>query len=250
MTADDVRTRFSYNTWANRRLLEALDSVPAEVFTREMGDAVQHVVNHSSYLREKVVALLRQRGFTVPSTDFLDFMRQETSDPRKSDAPERSATAIRSATTTDADAIASLLAEAFVEFEPLYTAGGYRATTPNREEIQQRLADGPIWVAEQEGRIAGTVSAIVRPDGVYVRSMAVARVARGCGIGRLMLKHVQDFAAEQDRHRLYLSTTPFLSSAIRLYEQAGFMRTSAPPYELFGTALFTMEKWSNRADVR
>ena len=40
----------------------------------------------------------------------------------------------------------------------------------------------------------------------------------------------------------YLSTTPFLASAIRLYEQAGFVHTSAPPYELHGTALFTMEK--------
>ena len=31
-------------------------------------------------------------------------------------------------------------------------------------------------------------------------------------------------------------------SAIRLYEQAGFARTSVPPHELFGTPLFTMEK--------
>ena len=324
MTADEARERFAYNTWANRRLLDAARPLSDDRFTRDTGasfgsihqtllhilagewkwlrfwrgepydqafvptdyptvaaleshwaiiaadqqtfaahltedqlqrpvaargrthtlaDTIQHLLNHSTYHRGQVVTLLRQGGCRVPSTDFLDFLGDA--------ARLRASTgAIRSATTSDADAIAALLADAFVEFQPLYTAGGYRATTLDREEIQKRLTDGPIWVAEQEGRITGTVSAMLRPDGVYVRSMAVAPVSRGSGIGRLLLNHVQDFAAAQDRSRLYLSTTPFLASAIRFYEQAGFVRTSAPPYELFGTALFTMEKWSGRADVR
>jgi len=156
---------------------------------------------------------------------------------------------IRRATTSDAAAIASLLADAFVEFEPRYTPGGYRATTPDLDEINRRFTDGPTWIAEHDGRIAGTVSAIVRPDGVYLRSMAVTPTARGCGIGQLLLKEVEAFATTHNRHHLYLSTTPFLSSAIRLYERAGFIPTSAPPYELFGTPLFTMEKWSKSVFV-
>jgi GNAT superfamily N-acetyltransferase len=80
--------------------------------------------------------------------------------------------------------------------------------------------------------------------------MAVCPTARGCGIGQLLLNQVEAFAATEDRHHLYLSTTPFLRSAIRLYERAGFVATSAPPYELFGTPLFTMEKWSNSVNVR
>jgi putative acetyltransferase len=157
---------------------------------------------------------------------------------------------LRAAATTDAAAIASLLTEAFREFEPLYSPGGYRATTPSAHEIERRFADGPIWVAEDDGGIAGTVSAIVRPDGVYVRSMAVRPAVRRCGVGQLLLNQVQEFAVAQQRSHLYLSTTPFLSSAIQLYERAGFIRTSAPPYELFGTPLFTMEKWSHGVDVR
>jgi putative acetyltransferase len=157
---------------------------------------------------------------------------------------------IRTATTADAAAIASVLADAFVEFRDFYTPDGYRATTLAREEVERRFADGPIWVAEFAGQVAGTVSAVVRPDGVHVRSMAVGRSARGCGIGRLLLNQVHEFAAEQDRSHLYLSTTPFLSSAIQLYNRAGFIPTSAPPYELHGTPLFTMEKWSKGVDVR
>ena len=152
--------------------------------------------------------------------------------------------AIRLATTSDADAIATLLAAAFAEFEPLYTPDGFRATTPTREEIAQRFADGPVWVVESGTGIAGTVSAVRRADGVHVRSMAVAPVARGLGLGRVLLNQVQAFADAEACDHLYLSTTPFLSSAIRMYERAGFVPTSAPPYELFGTPLFTMRKWS------
>ena len=157
---------------------------------------------------------------------------------------------IRAATAADAASIASVLADAFVEFRDLYTPDGYRATAPAHDEVERRLADGPIWVAEIGGQVTGTVSAVVREDGVYVRGMAVGRSARGAGIGKRLLKQVHEFAAAQDRSHLYLSTTPFLSTAIQLYQRAGFIPTSAPPYELHGTPLFTMEKWSKGVDVR
>jgi N-acetylglutamate synthase-like GNAT family acetyltransferase len=245
MTPEELRQTIKYHAWADRRVLDALERVPADKMTRDLTDSVKRLLDHAAYLRARVAMRLGQAGVAVPPTDVRSFLG-DAAKPGASQA----AGVIRDATAGDAEAIAALLADAFVEFEPLYTPDGFRATTPGREEISQRFTDGPTWVVEQEGRVAGTVSAVVRPDGVYVRSMAVAPSARGGGIGRRLLNHVQDFAAAQDRDRLYLSTTPFLSSAIRLYEQAGFVRTSAPPYELFGTALFTMEKWSNRADVR
>ena len=139
----------------------------------------------------------------------------------------------------------------FVEFEPFYTPDGYRATTLSRDEWSGDSPTARIWMAGHNSRIAGTVSAIVRPDGVYVRSMAVGPAARGCGIARLLFSiRCGSSPPRRTSHHLYLSTTPFLASAIQLYERAGFVRTSAPPYEFFGTPLFTMEKWSNGVDVR
>ena len=149
---------------------------------------------------------------------------------------------VKTATQTAADDIARILTEAFREFEPLYTAAAFAATTPTGEVVARRFSEGPIWIAFDENRPVGTVAAVRRADGVYVRSMAVLPGARGKGIGRLLLHAVESFAKESTAPRLYLSTTPFLADAIRLYEASGFCRTDEPPHDLRGTALFTMEK--------
>ena len=88
----------------------------------------------------------------------------------------------------------------------------------------------------------GTVAAVVRDESVYIRSMAVLPAARGLGAGAKLLQQVEDWALSQRRPRLFLSTTPFLSSAIRLYERSGYRRTNDGLHDLFGTPLFTMEK--------
>ncbi len=151
-------------------------------------------------------------------------------------------TRIRKASPADAVAIASLLKAAFLEFEPLYTPGGFRATTPTAEEILPRFAEGPIWVAEQDGRIVGTVSVVPKGEGLYIRSMAVHPDARGKGVAALLLATVEQAAKDLACSRIFLSTTPFLDAAIRLYERAGFRRTDDEPRDLFGTPLMTMVK--------
>ncbi len=167
---------------------------------------------------------------------------------RRPQAPcqPRSQPNVRPANPDEAGAIAAVLRESFVEYERLYTREAFEATTPSAEGIRNRWSEGPVWVAEQGGAIVGTVAAVPRVDRLYVRSMAIVPVARGRGLGRLLLQHVERFAAERDMRRLTLSTTPFLSRAIRLYEQLGFEPTDDGPATLFGTPLLTMEKSLSR----
>ena len=154
---------------------------------------------------------------------------------------------IRRAGKEDAPKIASLLREAFADLEPAYTNAAYAATTPGPAEIERRLTEGPTWVADWEDRIIGTISAVWRPEGVYLRSMAVAPSVRRCGAGRTLLKAAEYFAEANGAMRVFLSTTPFLAAAIRLYVAAGFVRSNAPPHDLFGTPLVTMEKTVTRS---
>ena len=137
--------------------------------------------------------------------------------------------------------MAAVLLAAFRDFEPLYTAQGFRATTPTAEEIARRLTEGPSWIALDDGQVVGTVSAVEGADEIYLRSMAVLPSARGRGVATRLLQTAEAFAVSRQVRRLTLSTTPFLTDAIRLYEQAGFRRTSAP-LDLHGTPLFGMVK--------
>jgi ribosomal protein S18 acetylase RimI-like enzyme len=155
---------------------------------------------------------------------------------------EQNALQIRLATHADAASIATVLHHSFIEHEKSYTPEGFAATTPTTEQIQNRLKEGPVWVVMSENEIVGTVSVVPRGGSLYIRGMAVLPQARGQNVGGLLLQHVEEFASAQGFTRLFLSTTPFLSRAISLYERAGFMRTDEGPHDLFGTPLFTMEK--------
>jgi GNAT superfamily N-acetyltransferase len=149
---------------------------------------------------------------------------------------------IRRAGPEDVLAIVAVLHESFVEFKALYTEGGFEATTPGADQILARMREGPVWVALSAGAVVGTVAAFVKSESVYIRGMAVLPNARGSGAGTKLLWQAEDWARREPYTRLFLSTTPFLNSAIRLYERFGFRRTSDGLHDLFGTPLFTMEK--------
>ena len=149
---------------------------------------------------------------------------------------------IREAAAQDAAAIAAVLYESFIEFRALYTDGGSTATTPNVEQILVRMAEGPVWVATVEATVLGTAAAVVKGSRLYMRGMAVLPSARGLGVAARLLDQVEQRARREGCGSVFLSTTPFLSGAIRLYEESGFRRTDEGPRELGGTPLFTMEK--------
>ena len=142
----------------------------------------------------------------------------------------------------DAPAIALVLQAAFAEYECLYTRAAFAATTPPTEEIVRRLGEGPTWIALLHRTVVGTVSAVLRGEALYVRSMAVVPEVQGRGVGRLLLERVEGYAGECGFPRLELSTTPFLTTAIALYKRSGFRPSDGGPRELFGTRLFTMTK--------
>jgi GNAT superfamily N-acetyltransferase len=134
------------------------------------------------------------------------------------------------------------LHSSFAEYESDYTPEAFAATISTPEQISERMDEGPVWIALQNGVIVATVSAVAKGEALYVRSMAVDQAARRSGCGRALLNCVEEFAIRSGFKRLILSTTPFLTSAIRLYENYGFRRSAEGPHHLFGTPLFTMFK--------
>lgn len=154
---------------------------------------------------------------------------------------------IRMATDQDSENITSLLFEAFKEFEHLYSKEAFAATVISPAEVSRRMQEGPLWVAELDGKILGTVSLLPRDNEAYVRGMAVLPAAQGLKIGLKLMQQAEQFGLENHFSRLFLRTTPYLHKAIKLYEQFGFVVLGEREEDFFGTPSFLMEKNLSRA---
>jgi GNAT superfamily N-acetyltransferase len=162
----------------------------------------------------------------------------------ESDKPAASARiTIRRAVPEEAGPIAQVLYRAFVEYESLYTPQGFAATVLDRQKVLVRMQEGPVWIALREANLLGTVAAVHQAESVWIRGMAVVPQARRLQVGAMLLDEAERFAAAQHAMRIVLSTTPFLGAAIGFYQRSGFERVKGGAHDLFGTPLFTMEKY-------
>jgi GNAT superfamily N-acetyltransferase len=147
---------------------------------------------------------------------------------------------VQRADVEQADAVARVLEEAFADLRALYTDASYAATVLLPEGVLARIAEGPVWVAMRADDAIGTCSAKALDDGLYLRGMAVSPRARGRGVGGMLLSTAEEFALDAGARRLMLSTTPFLTSAIGLYERCGFVRDGEHAW--LGVTLIDMHK--------
>jgi GNAT superfamily N-acetyltransferase len=142
---------------------------------------------------------------------------------------------IRDARSRDRDAVRKVTLSAFQQYAAVMPPPrweGYRenilATVTDVEPAQQ-------IVAEKEGVIVGAVllyppgTAFSTPDEgpllcPEVRLLAVARQARGQGIGTALMKECIRRARRLGAGCLNLHTTDVMQVAMRMYERMGFVR--------------------------
>ncbi|MBS0580365.1 MAG: GNAT family N-acetyltransferase [Proteobacteria bacterium] len=79
-------------------------------------------------------------------------------------------------------------------------------------ENQLPTADLPVspahfFTARADGHLLGLVGLEPRGDGALLRSLAVARAARGLGIGTGLVRHAERAAASANLRAVYLLTT-------------------------------------------
>jgi ribosomal protein S18 acetylase RimI-like enzyme len=116
-----------------------------------------------------------------------------------------------------------------------YRADGFLSAGSGYAPVLRALgADGTgdVLVAVEDGRVVGTVMLMPWPHGnlvrdtgeAEIRALAVARDARGLGIGRALVAAVTHRATERGVRLLLLLTHPDMRAAQRLYAEAGFCR--------------------------
>lgn len=148
---------------------------------------------------------------------------------------------MRLALVEEADSVAAVLSRAFGPLRARYTPEAFAYTVGTSETARSRIDEGPVWLALEASRPIGTVSAYCCGDRLYVRGMAVIPETQGLGVAKELLGRVLAYGIEQRSRSLFLHTTPFLESAIHLYERIGFRMTDEGPHDLFGTPLLAME---------
>jgi ribosomal protein S18 acetylase RimI-like enzyme len=135
---------------------------------------------------------------------------------------------VRDATPDDLPAVGTLRVDAYV-------AGGFLRRSDSYAVTLRLLGtqdDGAVLVAEDEGRILGTVMVAAGASTELgdsagtadIRALAVAPDSQSRGVGRLLLRSAISQAAADGVHRLLLSTQPDMRAAHHLYETEGFTR--------------------------
>jgi len=99
------------------------------------------------------------------------------------------------------------------------------------------------WIAERDGERCGCVFLVRQSRRVAkLRLLLVDPAARGSGLGTTLVEECVRFARQAGYRKIVLWTNDVLDSARRIYERAGFTRTSRHRHNSFGVRL-TGETW-------
>ncbi|MFE9093764.1 GNAT family N-acetyltransferase [Streptomyces sp. NPDC007264] len=148
---------------------------------------------------------------------------------------------IRRAEPGDYEALGQITAQAYLQ-DGLLDFGESDAYLDELRDVAGRAAAAEVLVAVERadapsapGSVLGGVTFvphggpmadIARPDEAEIRMLAVARTARGRGIGEALVRACLDRARATDGcARMVLSTQRTMLTAHRIYERLGFVRT-------------------------
>ena len=157
---------------------------------------------------------------------------------------------VRSIRPDEFDRAAALTVAAY-EALPGGIVGDYRLVLA---DVAARAGGAVVLVAEDEGDIAGTVTYVPDASSPFaedlrdgeggIRMLAVDPRAQGRGVGRALVRACIERARDDGLRGLFLSSTPIMVAAHRLYEEAGFVRTPDrdwEPYPDFPLWTFALE---------
>jgi predicted N-acetyltransferase YhbS len=165
---------------------------------------------------------------------------------------------IRDARAEDRDAVRDLTLNAYAEYAGVMAPSAW---TGLDQAIRSALASegGRVerMVAEMDGRIVGSVMLYPSATDAYggavqgaswpeLRLLAVAPVARGRGVGRMLVEECIRRARRSGASGLGLHTSRSMVSAIRMYRQMGFER--APEHDFRPQGAELVEAFRLRID--
>ena len=133
-------------------------------------------------------------------------------------------------TADDAKEIARVVNAAFEVERHMRVPGRERTSEENIRELMQ--AD-TFFVAEQDGRIVGTVLTRISGTTGYFGMLSVVENLQGSGVGRALRERAEQFSKQQGCTEMTLTTGAFRTELLGYYQRAGYtvVRVEAGPPE-------------------
>ena len=92
-----------------------------------------------------------------------------------------------------------------------------------------------LWIAEQEGRLAGCIAIVAASaETAQLRWFLVDPSVRGAGLGKRLLQEAISFSRRCGYNSVLLWTVRALAAAAHLYRWAGFQKVEEKPGRMWG----------------
>jgi len=132
------------------------------------------------------------------------------------------------------DSFAALTDLVHRAYAPLGAAGqNFTAVDQSEETTRDRCGRGTTFVAEEDGRIVGTLTVagpeatrgyapFATPTSWHLEQFAVDPALQGKGVGRALVSHAEQFARERAARTMLGDTSERATHLIALYERADY----------------------------
>ena len=152
---------------------------------------------------------------------YLYSFSEATLEARAELLQQKGAVTLRSFMQKDTEALVAIFNEAF---------GDMREESLELIEFNTTTEGLVMWTAEIDGEVVGTVTTRKEGEVQWITAFAVAPNKQRQGIGTQILNFVKDYAIRAGEKTVLLDVEIENTGALRVYEKAGFMKSSQLDY--------------------
>jgi ribosomal protein S18 acetylase RimI-like enzyme len=142
---------------------------------------------------------------------------------------------LRKAAPADEAEIRTVAAAAYAP----YVARIGRPPAPMTADYATAVDRGEVWVAVDDGAIAGLLVLVPRPDHLLLENVAVRPAAQGRGIGARLLALADDQATALGLTEIRLYTNVAMTENLAYYPRHGYTETHRGEGDGFSRVYFT-----------
>jgi GNAT superfamily N-acetyltransferase len=125
---------------------------------------------------------------------------------------------IRPAAESDASAVRAVVDAAYSVYVPRIGRG----PAPMTADYAQLIADGDVWVSDEDGTVVGILVIRAAGDALELENVAVAPERQGHGHGRALIAFAEQKALELGLAAVELYTNEAMVENVQLYPRLGY----------------------------